>query len=132
MTTQTFSILRRVANSPFEALVAFVLFASGLALLFGGTPPTTVGSQLPHWLQVIWGGFLAVGGSLTVIGLLAPLHRLFGAGLYLLAGGISVYAAAILTAPHVHGGGLPASIDFAIAGACVLRARKEAAQWTRP
>ena len=126
------SVLQRATDSPFEALVAFVLFASGLAFLFGGTPPTTVGSQLPHWLQAIWGGFLAIGGTLTIVGLLGPWHRLFGAGLYLLAGGISVYATAILTAPHIHGGGLPAGIDFAIAVACVLRARREAAQWIRP
>lgn len=132
MKSQTISVLRRVAYSPFEALVASVLFASGLAFIAGGTPPTTVGSQLPHWLQLIWGGFLAIGGSLTIFGLLGPWHRLFGAGLYLLAGGISVYAAAILTAPHIHGGGLPAGIDFAIAVACILRAKREAALWTRP
>lgn len=88
-------------------------------------------ASFPSWFLSIWGVYLIVGGGLVLLGTLTAV-RLFTSGLFLLAGGISVYAAALFhESGIVPGVFLAANIDLALAVACLISAIVEVRSWTR-
>jgi hypothetical protein len=47
-------------------LIAALLMASGLSVLFGGTRPGSVNAALPTPLLLLWAGVITVGGAMVV------------------------------------------------------------------
>ena len=53
---------------PSAGVLGLLLVSSPLDIL----EPTSIGSILPLWQEILWAVMLAVGGVLTLVGLIAP------------------------------------------------------------
>lgn len=125
--------LWRVARTPFETFIGFIALTTGLSYAFGAPTPGSIDSTLPDLFILVWGAYLIAGGALVLLGVLV-VRRLFAPGLFVLAGGIVVYSVALFASVRNVGAGLPASINLALAAACMVRAlqvRRERPLWTR-
>lgn len=120
----------RIAD-PFVFLLALCAL-SGVTLLAGGPEPGSIEATLPVWAAHTWGGFLAGGSLLAMLGVFWPDHGRWSLthalmierlGLTVLGGAGFVYALAVLVAAGP-GGRLAGGIIGYFTVVCVSRAWK--------
>lgn len=81
---------------PFEVFIPFLCLLAGLPLVFRGPGPGTIEEALPQFLVSLWGIELAMGGALTLGGVLAGSWLVERFGLSLLSAAGVVYAIVLI------------------------------------
>lgn len=122
--TRWANLENRLAEAPFETPIAAWFAGIGWAALISGQGivPATLADALPAWLVLAWTVGLALGGTLTVAGVLRRSYRQEQAGLAFLGYGVTLYGGVLV---GVISGSVAtaAAAMFAIAFGCLIRLR---------
>lgn len=57
------------SKHPLALLILILFLIVGIPMMFGKARPQSVTVLLPNWLIVIWGGGLAIGSALALVGI---------------------------------------------------------------
>lgn len=117
---------------PFEVFLLALSVLSGLPVLIAGTAPDSITDALNDWAARAWGGGLAIGGAIALLGIYLTRPRPHATkisvtglvveqvGLVVVGGACLVYAAAVLLYFGLQGVG-PAGIVLAYGVSCGWR-----------
>lgn len=90
-------------REPFALWIALACLLSAAAQLAGLNEPSRITQLLPAWVAVAWNAELAVGGLLTLAGVLSNRARILVFGLTPLGFGCLAYSAIIIAAGGTRG-----------------------------
>jgi hypothetical protein len=116
-------VFARIAEFPLESGMGAwgVYIALRLA---SGQPSSNAIASLPDWATVLWGCLMIVGSISMFAGVYVkpPSTRIIGQGMYLFAGALISYSAAVVGASGWRRGGAIASFLLILGLVCCIRA----------
>lgn len=122
MPTRRARITRRLYGAPWLPIAGYLGIIAALSLASGGVAPPAMTHALPAWLVLMWTLALALGGLLSVVGVLFEQTRVESAGLVLLIYGAGMYGLVLSVALWPHSTGF-ILVSAAICGMCAIRLR---------
>lgn len=123
----TVVIYPRTGRSPFQLYLIALIVISGMSLTVGASS-NTITDAMGHPYTNLWGGTLALGGAVTLLGIYWPREPITGmlierTGLVGLGGGSLIWSILVVWRVHLNAAYLSASLTFGLFLACVAQWR---------